>query len=149
MQRARRFLRPLKLSVEGSALDVFFFSPKKYRPPRPMGVKGGCSPQNNLPKSGRYYPSLNGAATKIYINYTAPFRKPFASPVRMSILRVIPTIGTRRISNYLRKVAMRVLILHAQCVSGKTAQSRRIASGRTSQHARPELSPSSPFYFGA
>src|SRR5439155_13461653 len=92
MQRARRFLLPLKLSVEGSALDVFFFSKKKYRPPRPMGVKGGCSPQNNLPKSGRYYPSLNGAATKIYINYTAPFRKPFASPVRMLILTVIPTI---------------------------------------------------------
>jgi hypothetical protein len=23
---------------------------KKYRPPRPMGVKGGCSPQNNLGK---------------------------------------------------------------------------------------------------
>jgi hypothetical protein len=21
-------------------------SPKKYRPPRPMDVKGGCSPQN-------------------------------------------------------------------------------------------------------
>src|SRR6266478_1981510 len=25
-------------------------SPKKYRPPHPMGVKGGCSPQNNLRK---------------------------------------------------------------------------------------------------
>jgi len=24
--------------------------PKKYRPPRPKGVKGGCSPQNNLAK---------------------------------------------------------------------------------------------------
>jgi hypothetical protein len=23
---------------------------KKYRPPRPMDVKGGCSPQNNLGK---------------------------------------------------------------------------------------------------
>src|SRR5436190_18915324 len=23
-------------------------TPKNYRPPRPMGVKGGCSPQNNL-----------------------------------------------------------------------------------------------------
>jgi hypothetical protein len=23
-------------------------TPKKYRPPRPMDVKGGCSPQNNL-----------------------------------------------------------------------------------------------------
>src|ERR1700693_1971246 len=22
--------------------------PKKYRPPHPMGVKGGCSPQNNF-----------------------------------------------------------------------------------------------------
>jgi hypothetical protein len=25
-----------------------FRPPKKYRPPHPMGVKGGCSPQNNL-----------------------------------------------------------------------------------------------------
>jgi hypothetical protein len=25
-------------------------SAKKYRPPHPMGVKGGCSPQNNLRK---------------------------------------------------------------------------------------------------
>jgi len=30
------------------------FHPKKYRPPRPMGVKGGCSPQNNLLKLGSY-----------------------------------------------------------------------------------------------
>jgi hypothetical protein len=31
------------------------FSPaaKKYRPPRPMGVKGGCSPQNNRGKLRR------------------------------------------------------------------------------------------------
>jgi hypothetical protein len=28
----------------------FRFTPKKYRPPRPMGVKGGCSPQNTLEK---------------------------------------------------------------------------------------------------
>jgi hypothetical protein len=27
--------------------DVLFRIQKKYRPPRPMGVKGGCSPQNN------------------------------------------------------------------------------------------------------
>jgi hypothetical protein len=26
------------------------FVPKKYRPPHPIGVKGGCSPQNNLRK---------------------------------------------------------------------------------------------------
>ena len=43
-------------------------TPKKYRPPRPMGVKGGCSPQNNLPNLRSYYPSLNDAATKISIN---------------------------------------------------------------------------------
>ena len=32
---------------------TFFLSSfviKKYRPPRPMDVKGGCSPQNNLGK---------------------------------------------------------------------------------------------------
>jgi hypothetical protein len=27
---------------------------KKYRPPRPRGVKGGCSPQNNRRKLRRY-----------------------------------------------------------------------------------------------
>jgi len=32
--------------VQHWMLDVFRFTPKKYRPPRPMGVKGGCSPQN-------------------------------------------------------------------------------------------------------
>ena len=26
----------------------FLLTPKKYRPPHPMGVKGGCSPQNIL-----------------------------------------------------------------------------------------------------
>jgi len=31
-------------------VGCFSFPPKKYRPPRPMGVKGGCSPQNNLGK---------------------------------------------------------------------------------------------------
>jgi hypothetical protein len=34
-----------------------------------MGVKGGCSPQNNLQNLGSYYPSLEDAATKISINY--------------------------------------------------------------------------------
>src|SRR5205807_5041676 len=47
----------------------FLQSPKKYRPPRPMGVKGGCSPQNILQNLGSYYPSLKDAATKISINY--------------------------------------------------------------------------------
>src|SRR5213593_616680 len=58
-------------NIRCSALDVIFNStPKKYRPPRPMGVKGGCSPQNNLPNLASYYPSLNVAATKISINCT-------------------------------------------------------------------------------
>src|SRR5467141_1240356 len=90
MQRARRFLLPLKLSVEGSALDVFFFSQKKYRPPRPMGVKGGCSPQNNLPKSGQLLPELKRCRNKYFCKSYSPFRNPLVSPVRMSILRVIP-----------------------------------------------------------
>ena len=30
------------------------FVPKKYRPPHPIGVKGGCSPQNNLEKLRGY-----------------------------------------------------------------------------------------------
>src|SRR5438128_2504153 len=88
MQRARRFLRPLKLSVEGSALDVFFFSPKKYRPPRPMGVKGGCSPQNNLPKSAQLLAELKGCRNKNLYKRYSHFSGPMASqslPTRMSI----------------------------------------------------------------
>jgi hypothetical protein len=30
------------------------FTPKNYRPPHPIGVKGGCSPQNNLEKLRAY-----------------------------------------------------------------------------------------------
>jgi hypothetical protein len=33
-----------------SCFVIRISSLKKYRPPRPMGVKGGCSPQNNLGK---------------------------------------------------------------------------------------------------
>jgi len=40
------------LGVEGWMLSSF--TQKKYRPPRPMGVKGGCSPQNNPPKLRSY-----------------------------------------------------------------------------------------------
>src|SRR5207249_2226387 len=40
-----------------SPADFFFIrlrvTAKKYRPPRPMGVKGGCSPQNNRGKLRR------------------------------------------------------------------------------------------------
>src|SRR6266403_5474602 len=103
-QRARRFLLASKLSVESSAacsrilseLDVFLFSPKKYRPPRPMGVKGGCSPQNNLPKSGQLLPELKRCRYKNFYKSYGPFRNPLVSPVRMSILRVIPAIWTAK-----------------------------------------------------
>jgi hypothetical protein len=37
---------------------------KKYRPPRPMGVKGGCSPQNNL-KTALLVIELAGRRNKI------------------------------------------------------------------------------------
>jgi hypothetical protein len=30
------------------------FALKNYRPPHPIGVKGGCSPQNNREKLGGY-----------------------------------------------------------------------------------------------
>ena len=33
---------------------LFDLPPEKYRPPRPMGAKGGCSPQNNLAKLRSY-----------------------------------------------------------------------------------------------
>src|SRR6266567_8555293 len=47
------------------------FNPKKYRPPRPMGVKGGCSPQNNLPKSAQLLAELKGCRNKnLYKRYS-------------------------------------------------------------------------------
>src|SRR5713226_2091152 len=44
---------------------------KKYRPPRPMGVKGGCSPHNNLPTSGQLLPELKRCRNKNFYKYTA------------------------------------------------------------------------------
>jgi hypothetical protein len=43
------------------------FTPKKYRPPRPMGVKGGCSPQNNLPNSAQLLPELMRRRNKNFL----------------------------------------------------------------------------------
>jgi len=64
------------------------FTPKKYRPPRPMDVKGGCSPQNNLLKSGQLLPELEGCRNKnLYKSYTFSV-SPLVSGIRMSILRV-------------------------------------------------------------
>jgi len=36
-----------------------------------MGVKGGCSPQNNLPKSGQLLPELKRCRNKNFYKYTA------------------------------------------------------------------------------
>src|SRR5713226_1556477 len=72
------------------------FNPKKYRPPRPMGVKGGCSPQNNLPKSGQLLPELKRCRNKNFYKLYSPFRNSLVSPVRMSILRVVPAIWTAK-----------------------------------------------------
>src|SRR5438309_7456175 len=64
------------LDIRRSTLGVIFNStPKKYRPPRPMGVKGGCSPQNNLPKSAQLLTELNRCRNKnfykLYCSYGA------------------------------------------------------------------------------
>ena len=54
--RARaRERESVRLKILKQCLYLIFrvfdrLSPKKYRPPRPMDVKGGCSPQNNLRK---------------------------------------------------------------------------------------------------
>ena len=41
--------RPGKLTARCGRVRIHNrISPKKYRPPRPMDVKGGCSPQNIL-----------------------------------------------------------------------------------------------------
>jgi hypothetical protein len=41
--------------------------PKNYRPPRPMGVKGGCSPQNNRKKLSTLVNELPADRNKIYL----------------------------------------------------------------------------------
>src|SRR2546423_2533311 len=51
-------------------------SPKKYRPPRPMGVKGGCSPQNNLPKSAQLLPELKRCRNKNFYKLYRPSQGP-------------------------------------------------------------------------
>jgi hypothetical protein len=35
-----------------TASRISILGTKKYRPPRPMGAKGGCSPQNNVENWG-------------------------------------------------------------------------------------------------
>jgi hypothetical protein len=43
---------------------------KNYRPPRPMGVKGGCSPQNNRRKPLRLVNELPAGGNKfLYENF--------------------------------------------------------------------------------
>src|SRR5215510_5061017 len=52
------------------SVERFFdFSPKKYRPPRPMGVKGGCSPQNNLLKSAELVTELYPCRNKNFYKF--------------------------------------------------------------------------------
>jgi hypothetical protein len=43
-----------------------FLPPKKYRPPHPMGVKGGCSPQNNLQKNSQATKRASGRSQQIF-----------------------------------------------------------------------------------
>src|SRR6266404_56965 len=55
---------PSRTGIVGRSTVSVFFTPKKYRPPRPMGVKGGCSPQNNLPKSAELLNELKAARNR-------------------------------------------------------------------------------------
>jgi hypothetical protein len=49
------------------------FSAKNYRPPRPIGVKGGCSPQNNCRKPLTLLNELPAGGNKIlYENFCHP-----------------------------------------------------------------------------
>jgi hypothetical protein len=55
IQGGARERESVRLKILKQCLYLIFrvfdrLSPKKYRPPRPMDVKGGCSPQNNLRK---------------------------------------------------------------------------------------------------
>src|SRR2546421_1525679 len=68
----------------------FLQSPKKYRPPRPMGVKGGCSPPEHLTKSGQLLPELEGCRNKNFYKLCSPSRgrwKTKGSTMEMWILK--------------------------------------------------------------
>src|SRR5215212_3875310 len=41
---------------------------RKYRPPHPMGVKGGCSPQNNLPNLRQLVSELRTGRNQFFRN---------------------------------------------------------------------------------
>src|SRR5215470_10825127 len=49
------------------------FVPKKYRPPHPIGVKGGCSPQNNRRKLFNALSEVSPAGNKILHKTTQKF----------------------------------------------------------------------------
>jgi hypothetical protein len=42
-----------KITSKSKKKAANVWAPKNYRPPRPIGVKGGCSPQNNRRKLSR------------------------------------------------------------------------------------------------
>ena len=44
--------------------DPAMFDTKNYRPPHPIGVKGGCSPQNNREKTSRLLNELPVSGNK-------------------------------------------------------------------------------------
>src|SRR5436190_21363321 len=137
------------LSVRRWAFGVFFNYPKKVPPPTPDGREGRLFPPEQSSKICQLLAELKRCRNKNLYKLYSPFRQLPRKPSDNVDLKGHSCSEREEFSNHLRKVAMRVLILHAQCASGKTTQSRRITSGRTSQHARSELSPSSPFYIRA
>jgi len=99
----------------------FPLTPKKYRPPRPMGVKGGCSPQNNLAKLAQLLAELERCCNKIFselagmIGYLQSPAGRFDSDHRFLLRRNFGgELAALRIYS-LRSLVARVLILHAQC----------------------------------
>ena len=43
------------------------FDTENYRPPHPIGVKGGCSPQNNRERTSRLLNELPVGGNKFYV----------------------------------------------------------------------------------
>jgi hypothetical protein len=80
-------------------------SPKNYRPPHPIGVKGGCSPQNNRRKLSTLVSEVLPAGNKILHKI---FTK-FSAVLGLGI--GINKGGTA--GKGLRKRALRFLVLHA------------------------------------
>jgi hypothetical protein len=82
-----------------------------------LGVKGGCSPQNNLLKSAQLLPELKGCRNKNFDKYAifsgAPRQSEIPGTEDVDVKGRPILVWSARNLDHLRNPAMRVLILYA------------------------------------